>query len=45
MRSFDDPNIAVNIWFDMFDFTDELEARNLDELQHVIEARFSFFYP
>jgi hypothetical protein len=32
------PNIAVNIWFEMFSYNKQFESAGLKESQHVIEV-------
>eukprot|EP00112_Aurelia_sp_Birch-Aquarium-sp1_P001721 Seg1188.2 transcript_id=Seg1188.2/GoldUCD/mRNA.D3Y31 product="hypothetical protein" protein_id=Seg1188.2/GoldUCD/D3Y31 len=42
VRSYGDPNIAVGIWFRVFNFDDELQKREIDENEHVIKATETF---
>ena len=32
------PNIAVNIWFEMFNYNKQFESAGLKESQHVVEV-------
>ena len=38
IRSYGDPNIAVGMWFKVFNFDEEFQKRQVDENEHVIKA-------
>ena len=38
IRSYGDPNIAVGIWFKVFDFDEEFQRREVDENEQVIKV-------
>lgn len=41
VRSFDNPNIAVGIWFDIFDFQKEFNERDIIDEEHVVQVLFA----
>lgn len=42
VRSYNNPNIAVGMWFSVFNFQQEFEQRNIDETEHVIKITETF---
>eukprot|EP00794_Sanderia_malayensis_P005474 gene5474-6158_t len=42
VRSYHNPNIAVAIWFTIFNFNEEYEKRFIDETEHVIKTTETF---
>ncbi len=38
VRSYENPNIAVGIWFNIFNFFKEFERRQIDETEQVIKV-------
>ena len=38
VRSFNDPNIAIGMWFDIFDFQGEFERRRIDDTEDVVKV-------
>ena len=41
VRSFNYPNIALGIWFDIFDFQKEYEKRNILDVENIVQVKHS----
>ena len=44
VRSFRQPNIAVGMWFDIFNFQREYEERNILDVVNVVKVIISSVY-